>query len=481
MDSLRRGILARASLRWWMGIVIGVAVVLRLVAVVYLGDDVTPEPGIYDQVSYDGLARRLLSGHGFSFGEASWPATAANAPTAHWSYLYTLYLTGVYAVCGEHPLAARIIQAVATGVLMPWLTFRLGRRAFGSAAGLAAASVTAVYVYFVYYGASLMTEAFYMVGILWVFEIAGGLAEKHASSTGQPERGKALLAFGTLSPRVAWPLLGLAMGTTVLLRQVFMPVAALVIAWLWWAAPGRRRMVVRGALAAISVMGLLILPWTLRNYRAFGRFVLLNTNAGFAFYWANHPIHGTTHTGLLPPEISYQSLIPPELAGLDEAALEKELMARGVRFVRDDPGRWLLLSVNRIKEQFKFWPSRDSGLISNVSRVGSFGLFLPFMVAGGVAALRGRRGKKTFTPGPSPSGRGEMSRWARLVVWSRTEVALWLAFAAGYTLMHLVSWAGVRYRLPTDSVMVLFAGLALARSSEWLGRLRQARQGARPL
>ncbi len=351
----------RISGQRWLWAIIVVAVALRLGAALYLGDDVAPEPGIYDQVSYDGLARRVLAGHGFSFGHEHWPVTAANAPTAHWSFLYTLYLAGVYALFGPHPLAARVIQAVAAGALMPWLTYRLGRRTFGPAVGLAAA-IPAVYVYFFYFAAALMTETFYILGILWTLDLAGAI--------GARARGNEEAAFHSLQPatrnsKLKWALLGLAMGITVLLRQTFLPVIGLVGLWLWWATcntqhatrnthaahasrftfhSSRFTFYVSRFTLALLVIAALILPWTVRNYLVFNQFVLLNTNAGYAFFWANHPVHGTNFMVLLPPEISYQSLIPPELHGLDEASLEKALMQRGIQFVLDDPGRYVLLS-----------------------------------------------------------------------------------------------------------------------------------------
>ena len=116
-------------------------------------------------------------GHGFSFAVDSWPYARANQPTAFWSYLYTLYLAAVYALFGHHPLVARLIQAVAVGLLMPWLIYRIGRRAFGVRVGLIAAGLTAVYFYFVHYAASLMSEAFYIVGILWTVDVGMRLAD----------------------------------------------------------------------------------------------------------------------------------------------------------------------------------------------------------------------------------------------------------------------------------------------------------------
>ena len=116
--------------RWLIGILI-LSVVFRVAAALYLGDKVVDLPGTNDQISYNTLAIRVLGGHGFSFGETWWPITKPNAPTAHWSFLYTFYLVGVYLVFGQHPLVARLIQAVLVGLLQPFLAYQIGRRIFG--------------------------------------------------------------------------------------------------------------------------------------------------------------------------------------------------------------------------------------------------------------------------------------------------------------------------------------------------------------
>jgi len=71
-------------------------------------------------------------------------------------------------------------------------------------------------------------------------------------------------------------------------------------------------------------------------------------------------------------------------------------MKLGIQFVLDDPVRYVLLSTSRLKDFFLFWPQSQSGLLSNLSRVGSFGIFLPFMVYGLVLALWPGRLEKLF-------------------------------------------------------------------------------------
>src|SRR5688500_17126513 len=192
-----------------------------------MGDAVEALPGIHDQLSYDALARRLVAGEGFSFGQSWWPATRPGEPTAHWSYLYSGYLAAVYALFGPDPLVARLIQASLAGLAHPWLAWRIGARIFGARVGLAAAGLTALYPYFVYYAAALMTETFYILAILAVVDLATG-------KIGAPTRPR-IGRSHRLSPIAwAWPFvaLGLAVGMAVLLRQTFVLVVPVLFAWL---------------------------------------------------------------------------------------------------------------------------------------------------------------------------------------------------------------------------------------------------------
>jgi len=424
----------RTASRWlnWLVIILAVSVILRVVAAFSLGDSVVDLPGTFDQISYHNLAVRVLTGHGFSFGELWWPITPAGAPTAHWSFLYTLYLVGVYALFGLHPVIARLIQAIITGLLQPYLAYRLGETVFSKPVGLVAAGLTAVYAYFIYYDAALMTEPFFitlvMAGLYFAILIA-------RDSTGSQV---ALSARQIIRQSL---LLGLILGGAVLLRQLILLIIPLLYLWLGWA--GRKqnlRWILALALGATVVVALMILPFSIYNTIRFGHFVLLNTNSGYAFFWANHPIYGTHFQAILT-STSYQSLIPVELRHLDEAALDQALLKRGVQFILDDPVRYILLSISRIPVFFMFWPSRDSGLISNLSRVASFGILWPFMIYGIYRSIADAK----------------LSLADRLA----SPAFLLVMFAFVYTMIHLLSWALIRYRLPVDAILIVFAGLAV--------------------
>lgn len=412
-------------------VIVAIAILLRLLSALAQGNSVTILPGIYDQVSYDGLARRVADGFGFSFATDYWPMTRAGEPTAHWSFLYTLYLAVIYKLLGPQPLIARLLQAVIVGGLQTYVVYRMAEKIFSKNVGLISAGVTAFYIYFVYYSGALMTEPFYITAILYSLFIAIQLAENTSKQQD--------LRLGIY--------LGIAIGVTVLLRQVFLLFIPFLFLWIWIARFRRHLgLPLISTVVSFSLIALCIIPFTIYNWSRFGRFVLLNTNSGFAFFWGNNPIYGTHFIPILPGDMgSYQDLIPKEVRNLDEAALDQELLRRGIQFVVDDPRRFVLLSISRIPAYFMFWPSSDSSLLSNISRVASFGITLPFMLIGIFIAIR----KKWTEKG---------NRFLNLLM---SPEGLLLIFVLIYSMIHLLTWALIRYRLPVDAVLIPFAAVAI--------------------
>jgi 4-amino-4-deoxy-L-arabinose transferase-like glycosyltransferase len=405
-------------------LIILLSVLLRLAVSFYMRNEVVELPGIFDQLSYHNLALRFLDGHGFTFGELWWPITRAGEPTAHWSFLYTLYLVGVYAIFGPHPVFARIIQSLIVGVLHPYITYRIGEKAFDRNVGLIAAAITAFYIYFIYYGAAIMTEPFYITFILFSLFFAMQLGEHQGK--------KKSLAFGLA--------LGVSIGLTVTLRQVFLLFIPFLFAWIWFVRFKRTRSFpISSSAVSFIVIALFILPITFYNYSRFHRFVLLNTNSGYAFFWGNNPIYGTKFIPILSTSV-YRAMIPKEISHLDEAALDSELLRRGIQFVVQDPKRFILLSLSRIPSYFMFWYSSSSSLLSNFSRIGSFGITLPFMLYGLFLAVR---------------------RSKSLLALVLSSQGLLILFVLVYSGIHILTWTLIRYRLPVDSVLILFAGLAI--------------------
>lgn len=388
------------SLIWGL-IVLGI--LARIVLACALGDRADPISGAADQYSYDALAQRVLDGHGFSFAQGWYPFTLPDEPTAHWSYLYTLYLAGVYAVFGHHPLVARLIQ-VLVSTLNIWLTLQLARTLLGVRAGVAAAALHAVYAYFIFFSAALMTQSFYMLAVLAATMIA--------------------LRLRTRSVRGDWLLLGLALGTGTLLRQTLLVFVPILLGSM--VSTRRPRPRVTDLALTMGAIILLILPWTVYNYRTFGDFLLVNSNGGYWLYSSNHPNQGTQF------DPNYAAPLPERLRGLAEPAVDRALYREAIGFIAANPVRFLHLTLSRVPQYFWLLPSTRSPWSSNLARLCSFTLYLPFML------------------------------WGIFVSRQQWRACVPLYLYVGFdTALHLTSWAAPRYRLPSDAIMMVFAGAAV--------------------
>lgn len=388
----------------------------RALAAILLGNTVAALPGTHDQISYNALAQSLLAGRGFSFIENWYPFTEAGEPTAHWSFLYPLFLAGVYTLFGYQPVIARLLQAVVGAIAISLLVYFIGSHLEDKRIGVVGAGLTVVYGYLVYYNAALMTETFFIISLLAAVLIALKLGERPTWS--------------------GLVLLGVALGLGTLLRQTMLVLVPVFLFWLLWKC--RRNLKLWELLIPPAVMALFIIPWSVRNQIVYGDFLPLNSNAGYALYAANHPQLGTSW-----PDVDVVVVpIPAEMEGMNEAQLNSALTAEALGFVAADPARYVLLTLNKAIEYFKFWPSQDSSTISNLTRVISFGLFLPLFVLGLVLSL---------------------TRW-------RVYLLIYLV-AAMHTMIHLLSWPAIRYRLPIDVLFMPLAALALVtvtkRLQEW--------------
>jgi 4-amino-4-deoxy-L-arabinose transferase-like glycosyltransferase len=418
---MRNPIIPKKSL---LGVIIMLAIIVRIVLALHLGNDLETQEQkrVEDQVSYHLLAQSMLAGRGYSFEQEWYPFTPANTQTAHWSFLYPLYLAPIYSVFGIDPLAARIIQILISTTLSIWLLYQLAKRLFGESVGIITASLVTFYAYFIFYDATLMTEPFFITGILMMMVLTlqivyGPTRFERNQPIDRPVHNASLWL---------WICIGIVFGFLALLRQTILLWLPFWMVWILFMC--KRTGKFTGIIVSLILTILIILPWTIRNYQIYDNFLLLNSNAGYALYSSNHPHHGTKFIQ------NYAAEIPVDLkaAGFNEAQLNNALTLRGLQFILENPLRYALLTLDKFRIFFNFGFLPESDLSSNLMRVFSFGVYLPFYLYGLIHSFRS---------------------WQRY--------SLFYLFAAIFSSMHILTWASVRYRLPIDAVLMPFAAFAV--------------------
>jgi 4-amino-4-deoxy-L-arabinose transferase-like glycosyltransferase len=256
--------------------IIAVGVALRLVHVLAIA----PSTAIFsDGFFFHWVGKAVADGHGYVnpaelyFNGNGGVATAMHPP------LYTLVIAAATKLGVTGDEAQRSLGCLFGAGTIAAVGL-LGRRVAGSGVGLVAAAVAACYPLLIAADGALMSETLYALLI--------GLALIAAYRFhDEPSAGRAAL-------------LGVAIGLAALTRAeslLLLPLLALPAAWRRW------RLLGVVCLATVVVVA----PWTVRNWTAFDRPVLISTNDGATLAGANCPATyhgrdlGSFSTGCIGP------------------------------------------------------------------------------------------------------------------------------------------------------------------------------------
>ncbi len=372
------------------------------------------------EVRYDEVARSVLAGRGFAetgvmdlnISELTGrgPFLAPRPP------LYPLFLAGIYGTLGRHPLAVGGVQAILS-VMTGLLCFVAARQLFGPVVGSLAGLLSLLYPYHVYHDLWLGDAALSGFLLLAWLLLAWRLAR---------------------SDRVAWGLaVGGVLGLAILLRPALGLLFVATVTWLklgtrlGWARTLKHALVVGAAVLCV------MLPWTVRNYRALGTLVPVCTYGGYAFWVGNNPV--TEHclrTGMEvdQPTDALLALIGDSLRGLDEVEQQRWFYREGLSFIVRQPVSFLRLIPWKV---WRFWGwdvyPKPAQAIRTVVHGATYLPLAALAVLGMDAAFRTRK----------------------------KELTLLLIVYALFTLFHFVFYSYSRYRKPLDHTLTIVAAPGL--------------------
>jgi 4-amino-4-deoxy-L-arabinose transferase-like glycosyltransferase len=290
-----------------------ISFVLRLCAVMVIPMDYRLRG---DAITYISLAQQLLNRE--PYGLEPGVSDALVTPG------YPLFVGGILALACHNLMAVRLAQVIL-GTIAVWLTYLIGKEAFSNRIGLVGASILAVYPIWVIWPALILTETLFTVFLL-VFALYLVRAMRTCFSR---------YAIGG----------GFAFGLTLLTREVlygFPLVLPLVLLWsrIHW------RDAFRCVLLFSFALLMVLLPWLVRNYIAFGH-VFYTDGAAYTRYLV-------TGTGYLPPSVQERLSDSPSS---DRAVRRAELYGQtrdmvDISRLFSEPIAYLRQLFNRLVE---FW------------------------------------------------------------------------------------------------------------------------------
>lgn len=363
--------------------------------------------------------------------------TVDGVPTAYWPVGYPLLLAGLFLLTGPSLLAAKLLNVVL-GLGIVWLSYRIARRLFDSEeAGRMALLLLAFYPNQIAYTSLTATETPFLFLMLLGCLIL--LREKPRLR----DDGLAGIVFG----------LGcLTKPTMLFVPAVFFGLS--LLSRFRWTNVAR-------AVVVYSALGLVILPWSIRNYEVFGRPVFIVTSGGINLLIGNNPV---ANGGYGPADPVSETLVEAEK---DEGA--REIVARTIarRYIVEHPWRTLGLIPLRLwhlysKDVEGFYWNELAGGAEEGSVAGRPMFLLKILAQAYYLAILAMFAAGVF--------RFYLTGRVRLPVQS----ALGLGIIAYLTLVILLLFGSSRLHFPLVPCFSWYAGAWLAARVTATGRRRQS-------
>ena len=238
---------------------------------------------------------------------------------------------------------------------------------------------------------------------------------------------------------------GLGFGLVGLCRPSMLAGAVLTILAGLVSPPGQpKRRVVRAA-GLTLVLGLVLLPWMIRNLALFGEPIWTTTHGGYTLALANNPVYyrdvlnepsGRVWTG--HEQWLWWDSINRETAGMTEPQADRYLNAMAWRLARERPGDFIRATIARLG---RFWSLAPAAMVyASRVRWATFAWTLPLWIA-------------------LIWGLWQKSLWR----WPRIAAPM---IVIGLTLVHAFFWTDLRMRAPIVPAIALIAAGAGRRSDK---------------
>ena len=337
-------------------------------------------------------------------GKSLWANGQMNA-----LYFMPLY-PALVAVVG--PGWPQLLIDMALSTVLVWLIYELTDAIFASKrAAVLAATIAAVYPYFIFYSIVGLTETLFMVLLLAAYLCWYRNAYIAAS------------VFSVLG---------------ILTRPVLDPLAPLLLLYF---AIAIRGLSIKAAMKYLAIYAgiycVLMAPWWLHNYKAYHTFVRLNLGSGVALLSGNSP---SNQTGGIDNKLEATMAPFGEIA--DPVARDKAMQRAALNYIKEDPSRFLVQAAKRFQRFWSPWPQTEE-YSRPLYKLISFCSFIPVLLLALVFVVL----------------------YGRTYFW---RIAPLLLFIVYLNSLHLVFPASLRYRLPVEpSLIVLAAAGAVHLADRW--------------
>ncbi len=359
----------------------------------------------YDEKNYHSIGMSIKNGQGFE-------STFNPYSTTRWAPLQGYILAGIYSISGESPQTARFIQILLSLVLC-YLIFWIGCNCFNYSVGLISLFIFTFHPIFIFTANLIYPESNFtlLLAVIFVFFLLGTRTQK----TGY------------------FLLTGVFWGLAILHKPVAIFIAPVFPVVLFFDSKYNiMKSVYYYALTGIIAV-LVISPWIFHNYQKYDKIYFITTEGAHSLISGNNPY--------FTMEDRKKSELPDEMLAKFDSLSEEEKVEQytneSINFILTQPHIFLKNYSLRFINFWRFYPdtisknkftTRRNTIISALF----YGMLIPLSFLGMIIGLK---------------------KWKQNILF----YGFVLSFAFGYSLFLTT----IRYRLPVEPYMVIFAALGI--------------------
>ncbi len=177
-----------------------------------------------------------------------------------------------------------------------------------------------------------------------------------------------------------WALFGALYGIGALANPTMLAFLPFCGLWIWWRRYRNGLPSLGGVVISSIVFIAALSPWVVRNYKVFGRFVFLRDDFGLQFRLGNSTGADGMLMAYLQPNLNKLEL--EKFQSMGELAYAESCKRKAFRWVRQNPGRFAVISLKRF---FYYW----NGVVRETSSTAPFDFRTSGFLATSVLALWG--------------------------------------------------------------------------------------------
>jgi 4-amino-4-deoxy-L-arabinose transferase-like glycosyltransferase len=290
------------------------------------------------------IGRAVAEGRGFSD-----PYCAGTGPTAWEPPVYPFLIAGVFKIFGIYSaVSAWVLLTINSlfAALTCVLIYKIAHRTMGAEVARWTVWTWALLPYVWYWSIHWIWDTTISPFLLSVIFLTALELENWKGTRG-------------------WLLFGLLWGVGALLNPSLLSFLPFCGLWVWYRRHKRGLPSLAGVVVASAVFFLCLSPWLLRNYRTFGRFVFIRDDFGLQLRLGNGPYADGVLMAYLQPNLNVTEL--GRFKSLGELEYSKVRKQEALTFIRENPGRFALISLKRFVYYWAgVWKPGDTLLTSTL-------------------------------------------------------------------------------------------------------------------